>query len=108
MINWVAIVVAVFITAALLPRQITYGSTADVAVFAVVLGLLDAFILPILKLISLPLNLVTFGLFSLVLNAFLFWLAAAVEGNVSVANFGTVFIAALVVSAVNMVVGRAL
>ena len=108
MINWVAIVVAVFIAARLLPEQITYRSTADIALFAVILGLLDAFILPILSLISFPLNLVTFGLFSLVLNALLFWLAAVVEGNIGVENFITVFIAALVVSAVNLVVGRVL
>lgn len=107
-VNWVAIVVAVFIASALLPGQITYRSTTDIALFAVVLGLLDAFILPILRLISFPLNLVTFGLFTLVLNALLFWLAAVVEGNITVANAVTVFIAALIVSAVNMVVGRVL
>ena len=99
---------AVFIAAALLPGQISYKSTTDVAIFAVVLGLLDAFVLPILKVLSFPLNLATFGLFSLVLNALLFWLAAVVEGHITVAGFVTVFIAALIVSAVNLVAGRAL
>ncbi len=107
-VNWVVIVIAVFIAAALLPTQITYRSTADVAIFALILGLLDAFVLPVLRVISFPLTLVTFGLFSLVLNALLFWLAAIVEGNIGVAGFITVFIAAIIVSAVNVVVGRAL
>jgi putative membrane protein len=107
-VNWIVIVVAVFIAAVLLPRRVTYASTADLAVFAVILGLLDAFILPILRVISFPLTLVTFGLFSLVLNALMFWLAASVEGHVTVAGFGWAFVAALIVSAVNLVIGRAL
>ncbi len=107
-VNWIVIVVAVFIAAALLQGQITYRSTADIALFAVILGLLDAFVLPILRVISFPLTVITFGLFSLVLNALLFWLAATVEGNIGVASFVTAFIAAIIVSAVNVVLGRAL
>ncbi|MGH2458005.1 MAG: phage holin family protein [Chloroflexota bacterium] len=107
-VNWVVIVVAVFIATALLPGKITYGSPTDIAIFAIVLGLLDAFLLPILKVLSFPINLITFGLFSLVLNALLFWLATVVEGNIQVAGVLTVFIAALIVSAVNLVLGRAL
>lgn len=112
-VNWVVIVIAVFIATALLPGQIQYGSVRDIAVFAVVLGLLDAFVRPVLKVLSFPINLATFGLFSLVLNALLFWLATVVERNVSVGGSGlqylvNLFIAALIVSAVNLVVGRAL
>lgn len=107
-VNWVVIVIAVFLAAKLFPEQITYQSTTDLAIFAIVLGLLDAFILPILKILSFPLNLVTFGLFSLVLNALLFWLAAALEGHVTVAGFISALIAAVIVSAVNLVIGRLL
>jgi len=107
-INWLVIIIAVFIATFLLPGRIKYDSTTDIAIFAVVLGLLDAFLLPILKVLSFPINLATFGLFSLVLNALLFWLAAVVEGHITVDGFLTVFIAALIVSAVNLVVGRAL
>lgn len=107
-VNWLVIVIAVFIAIALLPGQITPRSTSDVLVFALVLGLLDAFVAPILKILSFPLNLLTFGLFSLVLNALLFWLAVVLEGHISVTGFVTVFLAALVVSAVNLIVGRLL
>jgi len=107
-VNWIVIVVAVFIAAALLPHKLTYASTADIAIFAVVLGVLDAFALPVLKILSFPINLATFGLFSLVLNALLFWLATVVEGNIQVDGALTVFIAALIVSATNLVLGRAL
>jgi putative membrane protein len=107
-VNWLAILVAVFIAAALLQGQVTYRSTTDVAIFAIVLGLLDAFLLPVLKILSFPITLVTFGLFSLVLNALMFWLAASLEGHVAVDGFLTAFIAALIVSAVNLVVSRLL
>jgi len=107
-VNWIVIVIAVFIAAALLRGHLTYASTTDVLVFAIVLGLIDAFIRPVLKILSFPLNLITFGLFSLVLNALLFWFAASIERHVTVDSFVTAFIAALIVSAVNLVVGRAL
>lgn len=106
--NWIVIVIAVFIAVALLPGHISYRSTTDILIFALVLGLLDAFVAPVLRIISLPLTIITFGLFSLVLNAILFWLATVLEGNISVDGFLYIFIAALIVSAVNLVVGRLL
>lgn len=107
-VNWVVIVVAVYLAAKLLPGKISYQSTVDLLTFAVVLGLLDAFVLPVLKILSFPLNLISFGLFSLVLNAALFWAAAALEGHVTVAGFFSALIAAIIVSVVNLVVGHLL
>jgi putative membrane protein len=104
-LNWAVIVVAVFIAAALLPG-LTYASTADVLVFGLILGLLNAFVAPILRLLTLPIRLLTFGLFTLIINAALFWFAAILEGNVRVAGFLTALLAALIVSAVNVVFGR--
>ncbi|HLG51897.1 MAG: phage holin family protein [Chloroflexi bacterium] len=106
--NWVVIVLAVFIAAWLLPTRITYGSTADVLLFALVLGLLDAFVGPVLRVLSFPLTVVTFGLFSLVINAILFWLAAILVGNVEVSGFLSALLGALIISAVNLVIGHLL
>lgn len=105
-LNWSLIVIAVFIAATLLPGQISYGSTQDVLIFALVLGLLNAFVAPILRLLTFPITLLTFGLFSLVINAALFWLAAGLVGDVKVAGFLTAILAALIVSTVNLVFGR--
>ncbi len=44
---------------------------------AILLGFVNAFIRPILKLFTFPLNCMTFGLFSFVINAFLFWLVGS-------------------------------
>lgn len=105
-LNWAVIVVAVFVATKLLPGQITYGSTNDILLFALVLGLLNAFVAPILRLITFPIRLLTLGLFTLVINAGLFWLAAVLVGNVQVAGFVTAILAALIVSVVNLVFGH--
>jgi putative membrane protein len=76
-------------------------------VFALILGVLNAFLRPILLLLTLPLNLLTLGLFTLVVNAIVFWLATVVEGGgVQVANFGAAFLGALLVSLVSFVASR--
>jgi putative membrane protein len=104
--NWLVVVVAVVLANQLLPGQIVYKSFANVALFAVVLALLNAFIAPVIKLLTFPLTVLTLGLFSLVVNALMFWLASSLGGYVTVAGFGAAFVAALIVSAVNLILGR--
>jgi putative membrane protein len=77
-------------------------------VFAVILGILNAFLRPILLLLTLPLNLLTLGLFTLVINAIVFWLATLVQADVHVADFGAAFLGALVVSIVSFIASRVL
>lgn len=54
---------------------ITYDAVSTVLIFGLVLGLLNGFLMPALKAITLPLNCLTFGLFAFVLNAGIFALA---------------------------------
>jgi putative membrane protein len=80
-------------------------------VFAVILGVLNAFLRPILLLLTLPLNLLTLGLFTLVVNAIVFWLASVIPlqvegGGVQVADFGAAFIGALAVSVASFIASR--
>ena len=78
-----------------------------VLVFALILGVLNAFLRPILLLLTLPLNLLTLGLFTLVVNAIVFWLATVIQGGgVQVVNFGAAFVGALVVTVVSFVASR--
>jgi len=80
---------------------------ATVLGFAVILGVLNAFLRPILLLLTLPLNLLTLGLFTLVVNAIVFWLASVIQGGgVQVADFGAAFLGALLVSIVSFVASR--
>lgn len=80
---------------------------ATVLGFAVILGVLNAFLRPILLLLTLPLNLLTLGLFTLVVNAIVFWLASIIQGGgVQVADFGAAFLGALLVSIVSFIASR--
>ena len=68
---------------------------------AVVLGILNITLGFILKILTLPLSLVSFGLFFLVINAFMFWLASFVKGF-AVHGFWPAFFGALIVTVVSM------
>lgn len=68
-----------------------YAALVTVAI----LGLINAFIRPIITLFTLPINLLTLGLFGLVINAVLFWFTATIVEGFSVENFTAAFLGAL-------------
>src|SRR5258708_1231990 len=89
---------AVLLASTLFPHFIqvnSYSRFVAVVIFALLLGVLNAFLRPILLLLTLPLNLLTLGLFTLVVNAIVFWLASQFDIGVHVADFGAAFIGAL-------------
>src|SRR5947209_1674085 len=92
--------VAVLITAKIVPgiRVRSYGSALF---FAFILAILNALLHGVLVFLSLPLLLLTFGLFLIVINAFLFWLADKVVDGVQLDGFGTAILGSLVTSAIN-------
>src|SRR4051812_40091268 len=100
--------VAVFLAAYLFSPLITVDSVGAALIFALILGLLNAFLRPVLLLLTLPLNLITLGLFTLVINGFTFWLAGLVQSGVHVDGFVGAFVGALVVSIVSFVASRVL
>jgi putative membrane protein len=58
----------------------------DTIFFGLILGVINAFIRPLITLVTVPINLFTLGLFSLVINAFTFWLAAEIAVGVEVTS----------------------
>lgn len=84
-IQWLITALAIGLAAMLLP-----GVEVDpigALLLAVVLALINMFIKPVINLLTLPLNVITLGLFSLVVNALLIMLAAMVVPGFSVENF---------------------
>lgn len=108
LVNWLLIVVAVALANYLLPDLVKYSSFANLAIFALVLGVLNAVVKPVVTVLTCPFTILTLGLFSLVVNAVMFWLAAAVTGDVIVSGFFGAFVAAIIVSVVNMLFGLAM
>jgi putative membrane protein len=72
---------------------------------ALVLGLLNALVRPILVLLTLPITILTLGLFLLVINGAMFWFAANMLPGFSVGGFWWAVLAALVYSAISYAVG---
>ena len=63
---------------------------------AIVIGLVNALIRPILTILSLPISILTLGLFSLILNALMFWLASVLAPGFTVTGFAAAFWGGLV------------
>jgi putative membrane protein len=102
---------AIWLTSLILGGLSFTGDIVNLLVVAVIFGLVNALIRPIVKLLTLPLTVVTLGLFTLVINALMLlitvWLSSALslEGSVfeNFENLITVFIAAIIISLISMV-----
>ncbi len=98
-IRWIVSAIAIGITAYLLPGVTV--TLVGALILAVVLGIINMFIRPVILLLTLPLTLVTLGLFSLVVNALLVMLASLVVAGFQVQNFWWALLFAVVLSLVN-------
>ena len=105
-VNAVALWVAVVLVGGVdIDARTTAGKLGTVLVVAVIFGLVNAVLRPIVLVLSCPLIILTLGLFALVANALLFWLTAAVSNALGapfhVDGFWAAFWGALVVSIVS-------
>src|ERR1051325_3026076 len=103
LIHWLVSTLAIAITAYLLPGVSISGFGAAL-VAALVLGLINAFLRPLILVLTLPINILTLGLFTFVINALLVMLAGAIVPGFKVKNFWW----ALLFSIVLTIVGFAL
>jgi putative membrane protein len=106
LLRLVVTALAVWLAATLFPGHIRVQSAEAALLFSLVLGVLNAFLRPVLLLLTLPLTLLTLGLFIIVVNAVVFWLATLVPVGVEVSGFGGALLGALTVSAVSFVASR--
>jgi putative membrane protein len=105
-----AILVHLVITAALLllVAHLVSGVEVDdwgaALIGAIVLGLVNAFVRPVMVLLTLPITVLTFGLFLLVVNAFVLQLVAAFTPGVRVEGFGAALLGSLLLTLLNIAV----
>ena len=97
LIRWILIALAVLIVPKIV-SGVTVNDTAAALLAAAILGILNAFVRPLLIILTLPLTIVSLGFFILVINALLFWLVASLDVGVHVAGFWSAFIASLIIS----------
>ena len=91
---------AIMLAASIVPG-ISVDGLVPALVGGLLLGLVNAVVRPVLIILTLPITLITLGLFLLVLNGFCFWLVASIVKGFSVSGFWSAFLGALIVSAVS-------
>jgi putative membrane protein len=104
LIRWIVTALALWLTATLVPSLVTIRSASAAIIAAVVLGLVNAIVRPILLLLTLPFTIVTLGLFIFILNAAMFGLAALLAGpGFQVHGFFGALVGSLLVSLISLV-----
>ncbi|HBG04231.1 MAG: hypothetical protein A2075_17120 [Geobacteraceae bacterium GWC2_58_44] len=104
LVQWLIYAVAIVITAYLLPGVRLSGFFAAL-VTALVLGLINTIIRPLLLLLTLPLNMLTLGLLTFVINALLILLTSAMVPGFKVTGFWWALLFSLVLAVINYALG---
>ena len=81
------------------------GDFWTILLVALIFGLVNTFLKPILKILSLPVIILTLGLFALVINAAMLGLTAAITDALAIADFWSALLGAIVISVVSSVLG---
>lgn len=102
---------ALWVTTAIVPGIQIESTVTSFLIVAVIFGLVNAFVRPFVKLLSLPVTILTLGLFSFIVNAMMLMLTAWFAGNVmsiqgdGIAYLGWALLGSIVVSIASTVIG---
>ena len=105
LVRWLVATVAIYAAVALLPGISFRGPWWKLAMVAVIFGLVNALVRPVLTFLTCPLIVLTLGLFTLIINAAMLmltaWLSEDFGLHFQIANFSSAFWGALVISIVS-------
>ena len=104
-VHWLVLAAALAVVAALLDSVNVSGGVIGLLGAALLFGLVNALLGPILRLLTLPLTVVTLGLFTLVVNAVLLFVASGISNALEVGGFLATMGAALLLSVVSTALG---
>lgn len=104
LIHWAITALSLWIASHLF-RGIRFDSTGALVVAALLLGFANAIVKPLLIVLTLPLTLLTFGLFLLVINALMILLVAALVRGFKVSGFWTALFASIFISLLSVIIG---
>ncbi len=105
LLTWLGTAVALLITSKIVDGFIVNNFVVAL-VAAMVIGLVNAFIRPILRLLAFPITLLTFGLFTLVINALTLWLASGLTPGTGfeIRGFLPAFLGSIVLAIVSSII----
>lgn len=104
--HWAVLALALWLAARIVPG-VSVSSWGALALGAAVLGVVNSVIRPVLTILTLPITILTLGLFYLVVNGAAFGLAAALVPGFTVSSFGAAVLGALVTGVAAWLVGAA-
>ena len=104
LVHWIVVAVALWLTTQIV-SCVTISSWTTLAIAALVLGFVNAIVRPVLVILTLPITVLTLGLFYLVVNAIAFGLAAAVVPGFAVRSAWAAVLGALTTSVVSWLIG---
>jgi putative membrane protein len=105
LLRWLLNTVALFIVVHVVPG-FHYHSLTSLAVAALILGLLNAIVRPVLFVLTFPLTVVTLGLFLIVLNAIMLELTAWLAPGFRIDSFGWACVGAIVLGLISLITNR--
>ena len=106
LLRWLFNGIALYLATRVVPG-LSAPDTLGVIIAALVLGLLNASIRWLLLILTLPINILTLGLFTLVVNAVMLYLVAAiVPGSLQIASFWTAFWGALLIAIISTILNH--
>jgi putative membrane protein len=104
LISWVVLAVTFAVTSWLLSGMDVSGGVGGYLWVSLLFGLVNTFIGTIVKILTLPLTVLTLGLFSILVNAFLLWITDSISDHLTIDDFWwTTIWAAIIISIVSMV-----
>ena len=95
---------AILVAANVVPG-VFVASTTTAIIVAIVLGVLNTFLKPVLQILALPITILTLGLFYFVVNVFIIYLATFLVDGFAISNFISALLFGLVVSIVSAILG---
>jgi len=104
--RWLVITVAILVAATILRKGIHVDSLTTAVIAAAILGIINAFLRPVLLILTLPLTILTLGVFTFVLNAFMLLLVAYFVPGLEIDSFSWAFFGALIISIVSWIANR--
>ena len=107
-LKYLGTVAAIMLTVYIVPGVVITGGWTSILLAALVWSVISMVIKPVLTILTLPITLITFGLFYFVLNALLFWAMTLIVPGFSVAGFWAALLGALVLSILSWFIHKVL
>jgi putative membrane protein len=108
LIHWAILAVALGLVDAFMDSVDVSGGVLNTILVAALFGLINAILGPILQILALPITVITFGLFALVVNGLLLAITAGLTDVLSVGGFFWTMVAALLISLFSLILGLVL